>query len=51
MPKAKKKEKTAAEKLRSLLTIFNPGAAAIQGKVTPEIKKATKKAKESTKRR
>jgi hypothetical protein len=41
MPKAKKKEKTAAEKLRSLLTIFNP----------PEIKKATKKAKENTKRR
>jgi hypothetical protein len=45
MPKPKKK--TAAEKLRGFLSIFNPGAASMQGKTTPEMDKATAAAKKA----
>jgi hypothetical protein len=48
MPKKAKKKSTVEqlrEKVRKALTLFNPGAAAIEGKVTPGIQAATKKAK------
>jgi hypothetical protein len=44
--KGKGKAKTGlSETVRKFITMFNPGAVAIERKVTPEIKKATKKAK------
>jgi hypothetical protein len=43
MPKKSKKAKGLSEKVRKFLTFFNPGAVLIERKVTPEIKKATKK--------
>lgn len=47
--KKKKKDKSFAEKLREALTFFNPGATAIEQKVTPGIQSATKAAKKSIK--
>lgn len=43
--KAERKKKSFRESVRSFLTLFNPGATAIERKVTPAIKKATKAAK------
>lgn len=43
----KNKNAGLGEVVRKVMTLFNPGAAAIEGKVTPAIKKATKKAKKS----
>lgn len=41
----KKKQESFAEKMRKALTFFNPGATAIEQKVTPGIQAATKKVK------
>jgi hypothetical protein len=54
MPKKAKKKSTLEqlrEKVRKAITLFNPGAAAIEGKVTPAIKKADKQAKKNIKGR
>jgi len=43
--KKNKKDSSFRESVRKFLTIFNPGATAIERKITPEIDKATAVAK------